>query len=89
MVLLEAMARGVPVVSTAVGGIPDLLSSNEARLVDAGDPAGIAAAVEELLGNPTLSRKLGESARARLERDLTVDAWVDRHIQIYRAIMRG
>jgi phenylacetate-CoA ligase len=51
--LLEAFAAGVPVVSTNVGGIPDLVGADHAALlVDAGDVEGMSASIEELLRRP-------------------------------------
>ena len=63
-VLLEGIAAGLPVVASAVGGIPDALG-DAGRLVPPGDPAALAAAVDELLGDPALAAGLGEAARRR------------------------
>jgi glycosyltransferase involved in cell wall biosynthesis len=61
--LLEAFASGVPVVSTDVGGIPDLIDGAKAALlVQAGDYQQMAARVEELLANPDLVERLTISA---------------------------
>jgi glycosyltransferase involved in cell wall biosynthesis len=51
-VLLEALACGTPFVATRVGGTPELASLGEGRLVAAGDPAGMAAAITEVLARP-------------------------------------
>ena len=50
--LFEAMAAGIPVVASAVGGVPDVVSSREALLVNPEDPAALAAAITETLENP-------------------------------------
>jgi len=89
MVLLEAMSQGVPIVTTAVGGIPDVLAENEARLVQAGDVAGIGKAIHDLLNDPERAQSMADAARSRLERDFAVDSWIERHIEIYRSLVRS
>lgn len=63
---LEAMAAGLPVVATRVGGLPEVVAEGETGLlVPARDPAALAAALESLLTNPTRARALGTAGRAR------------------------
>jgi glycosyltransferase involved in cell wall biosynthesis len=65
--LMEAMARGVPVVATAVGGIPDLVRDGETGiLVRPGDVAGTAAAIRRLSGSPALRTSLAQRARQEM-----------------------
>lgn len=63
LVLLEAMALGVPVVSTAVMGTRDVLVDGEGGLVAPEDPEGFAARVAAVLDDPELHGRLGESGR--------------------------
>ncbi|MDX6388789.1 MAG: glycogen synthase [Gaiellaceae bacterium] len=63
---LEAMAHGRPVVATPMGGLRDLVVDGETGLVvPARDPAALRAALERLLGDPELRRRLGEAGRRR------------------------
>ena len=63
-VLLEAMARGLPVISTAVAGIPELvLHEQNGLLVAPDDPAQLSGAIERLLADPRLARSLGRTGR--------------------------
>jgi glycosyltransferase involved in cell wall biosynthesis len=66
-VLLEAMAAGVPIVATAVGGVGEMIRHQEhGLLVPRGDVEGIASGVVELLGNPELCRALTSAAKLSL-----------------------
>jgi glycosyltransferase involved in cell wall biosynthesis len=63
-VLLEAMAAGLPVVATRVGGVPEIAADGTSALIGPSkDPAFLAHAVDRLLGNPDLARRLGAAAR--------------------------
>ena len=68
LVLLEALAAGLPIVSTRHGAIPDTLrDGREALLVDPGDAAGLADALATLAADASLRRRLGAAARSRYE----------------------
>ena len=65
--VLEAMAHGRPVVASAVGGIPELVENGvTGYLVEPGDVAGLRAAIERLLADPALRRRMGRAARERV-----------------------
>jgi glycosyltransferase involved in cell wall biosynthesis len=67
-VVLEAMAMALPVVSTPVGGVPELVEDGVSGvLVPPGDAAALAAALEALIADPERRRRLGEAARRRIE----------------------
>jgi len=73
-VLQEALAAGVPVVTTAISGIPEVVRDGvNGRLVEPNDPIGLAGAIEELLHDGALRARLGTAARtlAAQEADLT------------------
>ena len=69
-VLLEAMAAGLPVVATSVGGVPELaVNGRDAILVDKGDISGLAAAIDRILADTHLSEHLACAARGVLSRN--------------------
>ncbi|MGV9251477.1 glycosyltransferase [Streptomyces sp. NPDC003697] len=90
IVPLEAMACGVPVVATGVGGHRDtVVDGHTGRLVPAGDPPAIAAAVRDLLGSDRTRRHYGAAGR---ERVLARFTW--RHVAggveaVYRRVVTG
>ena len=88
MALFEAMAAGVPVVATAVGGVPRVVSSSEAILVPPDDPASLAAAIRDTLDNPAAARARAHAARQRLEREFAVRPWLERYETLYHVIAR-
>jgi glycosyltransferase involved in cell wall biosynthesis len=67
--LMEAMASGVPVVTTAVSGIPELVDDDSGIVVAPGDRAAIARAIEALLDDGARASALAGQARVRVERD--------------------
>lgn len=87
--LLEAMAFGCPSVSTAVGGIPEVVTSGEhGLLVPAGDADGLARGVESLLQDSALRARLGQSARERARALFSADAIVPLYEALYRRVCR-
>jgi glycosyltransferase involved in cell wall biosynthesis len=78
-VILEAMAARLPVISTAVSGIPEVVVDGETGwLVKEADAAAIAAAVEQLLANPALATRVAEGGRAFVRREFDLNRNVDR-----------
>jgi glycosyltransferase involved in cell wall biosynthesis len=70
VVLMEAMAMEIPCVATWVNGIPELIRDNEdGLLVAPSDVEGLSRAIERLLENRDLRRRLGRAGRQRVLRD--------------------
>ena len=85
--VLEYMAAGKAVVSTRVGGIPDLLENGlEGLLVDRRDSEAVAEAVARLLRDDVLREQLGARARERQRRDFEVDGVVRRLEHCYETL---
>jgi len=68
------MGSGIPVVSTAVSGIPELISSErDGLLVPPGSPVELADALERLLASPELRKRLTLAARRKIETQFSID----------------
>lgn len=87
MVLLEAMAAGVPVVTTTVGGIPDVVGEEDAFLAPPQDPRSLAEALDRALEMGDAERRASR-AKKRLERDFGAAQWIQTHVDLYRSLVR-
>lgn len=87
IVLLEAMRANVPIVATKVGGIPEMLDDTEALLVPSEAALELAAAISAVRRDPASALARAAAARARLDRDFTVEPWVARYDAVYRSIL--
>ena len=90
-VLVEAMAMGIPVVSTAISGIPELVENGvSGLLVPEKNPLALAEAIKTLLLHPEMARHLGAAGRAKVERDFDAQRNVEKIGELLRqALMRG
>jgi glycosyltransferase involved in cell wall biosynthesis len=87
--LLEAMATGLPVVATRVGGTPEVVRHGEnGLLVESGDAASLARAIERLADEPEMACALGRTARQRVEREYDVRVMVCAYERLYAGILR-
>jgi len=82
--LMESMARGVPVIATRVGGVPELVRDGvDGILVEPGRPDQLAAAMLDLLGNADRRREMGAMGRARIQNDFSVRSMVTQTEAVY------
>jgi glycosyltransferase involved in cell wall biosynthesis len=72
--LAEAMAHGVPVIATGVGGVPELLGDGAGVMVPPGDADALAEALERVLGSSTLRAELAHAGRRRVEAEFEIHA---------------
>jgi colanic acid/amylovoran biosynthesis glycosyltransferase len=73
-VIMEAMAAGLPVVSTSIGGIPEMVIQNETGfLVPPGDVTALAGAIEKIISDRLLAQKLGQAGHERAQRLFSIE----------------
>jgi glycosyltransferase involved in cell wall biosynthesis len=87
--LLEAMAARVPVVATAVGGIPEIVEDGVTGILlgERPRPAELAEALRALIIDPTLRGALGDSGRTRFHQEFTAARWAERTRAVYERVL--
>ncbi|AZM74091.1 glycogen synthase [Streptomyces sp. KPB2] len=95
IVNLEAMACGTPVVASRVGGIPEVVADGETGVLvpreDGADDdfeAGLARALDSVLGDPAAARRMGEAGRTRAVEEFGWDAVARRTVRLYEEILK-
>ncbi|UCE03528.1 MAG: glycosyltransferase family 4 protein [Candidatus Latescibacterota bacterium] len=90
VVLMEAMASGVPVVSSRLSGIPELVEDGTCGiLVEPRDSVGLANALERLERDAQLRRRMGQAGRARIESQFNLAVNAQRLAQLFATSQRG
>ncbi|MCG5494773.1 glycosyltransferase [Ectothiorhodospira variabilis] len=86
--ILEAMATGLPVTATHVGGNPDLVEEGHTgRLIPAGDVGALTDALAGYLASPETAAAHGANARARAEASFSMDAMVQGYMDVYDGLV--
>jgi glycosyltransferase involved in cell wall biosynthesis len=87
VVLMEAGAMGLPLISTRISGIPELVRHGQTGLiVPPGDPQALAEAITSLAADPTKRKQLGNNARNLVEAEFSIDSSVDRLAVLFQKI---
>ncbi|WP_374692417.1 glycosyltransferase family 4 protein [Accumulibacter sp.] len=84
--VLEAMAYGMPVIATDVGGVRDAIGEDAGVLITPGDIAALAQAIEAVLDNPTLNKKMGLAGRGRVEELFATERVMNRIGDLYATL---
>jgi glycosyltransferase involved in cell wall biosynthesis len=88
LVIAEAMASGVPVVSTDCGGPSTLIAEGKTGyLTPVGDPDALADRMQTVLENPDHARELGERGRARIEEHFSEEAAGQKFLEVYDQLL--
>ncbi len=88
MVVLEAMAGGVPVIASAIGGIPDLVQDGTTGILcDPTRMESFADAVVRIIEDPGLAARMSDAARARAETSFRPSVVAARHVEVYRELV--
>ncbi len=87
MVLLEAMALGIPIVSRQVGGIPEVIEHDvTGALVDSDSPVELARVCVCLLRDPERRKRMTENARCKVEQDYSAERNAAEIVRIYKSL---
>lgn len=90
LALVEASAARLPIVGMRVGGIPEsVLDGETGLLVEAGNTAAFALAIQKLASNPALREKMGYRARERYEQLFTVEQMLAQTEQVYQRLLEA
>ena len=84
---LLALAHGVPVIASSVGGLPEVVLHLETGLLTGNDPAQIAEALRKLAGDPELARRLGRSGLDLVESQFTTSHMVAGTVSVYERML--
>jgi glycosyltransferase involved in cell wall biosynthesis len=89
-VIMEAMAAALPVISTPLGGIPEMVEQDvNGELVPERDPAAICAAIERLISDPERARRLGDRGRQIAQEKFSIETSARALIELFQQIQES
>src|SRR5262249_55581234 len=86
-IVLEAGAAGVPLIATAVGGIPEIFGADAADLVPGGDPAALARAIGSVFADPAAKSAAARRLQDRIRADFSAEAMTDAVLAAYEGAL--
>lgn len=90
LTIMEGMAMKKPVLATAVGGTPEIITHRvDGWLVPPADPQALAGGILELAGEPEKIRQMGQAARKTIEERFTADQMAAKTAAVYRKLLEG
>lgn len=90
LAVLEALASGLPVVASSVGGVPEILRDGlEGFLVAPGNPSQLASCLQRLIREPALRKRMGECGRETVKTAFSKRQLADRYLALYKELSRG
>lgn len=88
LVLVQAMATGLPVLCTSVGGLPEVVVENvTGRLVPPGDIEALADGIVTLMSDPATRRAMGDAGRRRAQEEYGAPLCAERHLTAYQELL--
>jgi glycosyl transferase family 1/glycosyl transferase family 4 len=85
---LLAMAAGAAVVASRVGGLPEIVDDGVTGLLTSNDPPSVARNIQRLLGDPAFTSRLSAVARARVEKEFTIERMLNETVHVYERMLR-
>ena len=85
--ILEAMATGLPVIATKVGGNPELVTEATGCLVPSADPAALARVMKDYLESPDLTKAHGQAGRLRAEESFSLTVMTEQYLSVYDSVL--
>ncbi|MBW1975243.1 MAG: glycosyltransferase family 4 protein [Deltaproteobacteria bacterium] len=87
-IMLDAMAGGLPIVASNVGGIPEIVDSSCGVLVPPAEPKELAQAILKIYENPKLEAQMGHAARVKVSKSFSMERVAKETMAFYKEVLR-